>query len=77
MGVAVRLRVVVDPGAAAERITPPSSIPTTSPSGSVGWSAIVLTWWVHGRGGKDQRGSLGSRRRSGSSCQVSPPSSER
>ena len=35
-----------------ERITPPSSIPTVRPSGSVGCSAIVLTWWVHGRGGK-------------------------
>ena len=43
-------------------MTPPSSIPTASPSGSAGCGAIVLTWWVQGRGGNDHRGSLGTRR---------------
>ena len=60
-----------------DRITPPSSIPTASESGSVGCSAIVLTWWVHGRGGKDQRGSLGKAPQLGQQLPGLPPSSER
>ena len=40
----------------SERITPPSSMPTSSRPASCGSGAIQRTWCVHGRGGKLQLG---------------------
>src|ERR671919_996844 len=62
--------------ASVVRMTPPSSIPTSSSSGSCGLGAIQRTCEVHGRGGKLQRGFDGISCNAVRSSQVSPPSRE-
>ena len=55
-----------------ERISPPSSIPTSRRSASCGLGAIQRTCEVHGRGGKLQVGREGSSSRAVSSRQLAP-----
>src|SRR5439155_3799798 len=61
----------------ALRISPPSSIPTSSSPASCGLGAIQRTCEVHGRGGKLQVGAEGISRSAANSTQLCPPSALR